>query len=105
MDHQTIQIALKTPVIRNEARQPKCRATHGTASGARMAPTPAPELKIPVAKARSRGGNHSAVALTAAGKLPLSPSPSRNRATAKPETELTRAWPIAARLQRPVTMG
>src|SRR5580692_5837917 len=79
-DHHTIHEALKRPVIRKAARHPKCNATHGTAAGARMAPTLAPELKIPVANDRARGGNHSAVALIAAGKLPLSPSPRRNRA-------------------------
>src|SRR5580704_1860559 len=105
MDHQTIHVALKTPVTRNAARQPKCRATHGTMKGARMAPTPAPELKMPVASARSFGGNHSAVALIAAGKFPLSPRPRKNRATPNPKTDVTRACPIAERLHTAVTMG
>ncbi len=56
-----------------------------------------PELKMPVANARSFFGNHSAVVLIAAGKLPPSPSPSRNRAMAKPA-----AAPVSATKLRPV---
>ena len=82
-----------------------------------------PELKMPVAKARSRFGNHSATVLIAAGKLPASPSPSRNRISMKPATlvEYPRpnqlstpaangpttgasAWPAAARLQTTIAM-
>ena len=74
-------------------------------NGARIAPTPAPELKMPVASALSLGENHSAVALIAAGKFPLSPRPRKNRATPKPATEFTSAWLIADRLQIAVTMG
>ena len=39
---------------------------------------------MPVASARSFLGNHSATVLMEAGKLPASPSPSRNRMRAKP---------------------
>ena len=39
-------------------------------SGAMTAPMFAPALKIPVARARSRRGNHSATVLMAAGKFP-----------------------------------
>jgi len=42
-----------------------------------------PELKIPVANARSLRGNHSATALIAAGKFPASPSPRTNLAMPK----------------------
>ena len=49
-------------------------------SGVRMAPILAPALKIPTAKARSFFGNHSATALTPAGKLPDSPRPKAKRA-------------------------
>src|SRR5579863_1729165 len=90
IDHHTIQVALNMPVTRKAARQPKCNATQGTMAGARMAPTLAPELKMPVASERSLGGNHSATALMAAGKLPLSPRPRKKRATPKPATERTR---------------
>ena len=51
---------------------------------------------MPVASDRSLGGNHSAVALIAAGKLPLSPRPRKKRATPKPKTELTKAWKAGA---------
>src|SRR5436305_13867159 len=47
----------------------------GTASGAKIAPTFEPELKMPVARARSFFGNHSATVLIAAGKLPASLNP------------------------------
>src|ERR1700678_2512601 len=60
-------------------------------AGARIAPTFVPELKIPVTSARSRCGNHSAVVLMAAGKLPDSPSPRKKRATPKPSADAARA--------------
>ena len=56
-----------------------------------IAPMFEPELKMPVANARSRRGNHSATVLIAAGKFPASPSPSANRATANPATLPTSA--------------
>ena len=40
-----------------------------------MAPKLEPLLKMPVARARSRLGNHSATVLMEAGKLPASPMP------------------------------
>src|SRR5574344_1953379 len=45
-----------------------------------IAPTLEPELKMPVASARSFFGNHSATVLIDAGKLPASPAPKRPRA-------------------------
>ena len=51
-----------------------------------------PELKMPTALARSFTGNHSVVALIAAGKLPDSPNPRNTRATQKPATDATREW-------------
>ena len=44
-----------------------------------MAPKFEPLLKMPVAKARSRLGNHSATVLMEAGKLPASPTPNALR--------------------------
>ena len=44
-----------------------------------MAPKFEPLLKIPVANARSRLGNHSATVLIDAGKLPASPMPNALR--------------------------
>ena len=56
----------------------------GTTSGVTSAPMLVPELKMPVARARSFLGNHSATALIEAGKLPASPSPSTSRDSASP---------------------
>ena len=77
----------------------------GTSSGATIAPMFEPELKMPVASARSRRGNHSAIVLIAAGKLPASPRPSAKRATAKPMTPAASAWLIAARLHTAIAMA
>jgi hypothetical protein len=57
------------PVTTNAERHPNSSAIHGTISGVMIAPTLLPALKIPVASARSRRGNHAAVALIAPGKL------------------------------------
>ena len=61
------------PTTIKAVSQPHSSAMTGTVSGARIAPTLAPELKMPVANARSFFGKYSAVALIAAGKLPASP--------------------------------
>ncbi len=74
-------------------------ASQGTTSGATIAPTLVPALKMPVAKARSFFGNHSATDLIAAGKLAASPSPSAKRAAPKPNGVRASAWAIAATLQ------
>ena len=60
------------------------------------APTLVPELKMAVASARSRRGNHSATALMAEGKLPPSLTPRKMRAAKKPVTEPTSACESAA---------
>ncbi len=103
--------------------QPHHSTKNGTMSGVISAPMLVPELKMPVAKARSLRGNHSATVLIDAGKLPASPRPSRKRASAKPAaappsvtnetpvfssrlrvgncsqgTESAKAWPTAATL-------
>ena len=67
--------------------------------GAMIAPTFVPALKMAVANARSRFGNHSATALMADGKLPPSATPRKVRAAKKPATEPTAAWVSAAMLQ------
>src|SRR6476661_2565258 len=64
-----------------------------------MAPILEPELKMPVARALSFLGNHSAVVLIAAGKLPDSVKPKAALATKKPRVDFTKACPIAAILQ------
>jgi len=51
-----------------------------------MAPKFVPVLRIPVASERWCFGNHSATALTQAGKFVVSPRPRRKRASAKPRT-------------------
>jgi hypothetical protein len=75
------------PVATNAQYHPHVIVIHGTTSGVTSAPTLVPELKIPVASARSRFGNHSATTLIAAGKLPASPRPSAKRAAMKPATD------------------
>ena len=73
--------------------------------GISTAPTLVPALKMPVARARSFLGNHSATVLMQEGKLPDSPIPSPKRAAAKPiqpMPRVTRAWDRLKRLQVPM---
>ncbi len=56
-----------------------------------MAPTLAPELKIPVANDLSFLGKYSAVAFIAAGKLPASPNARTALENIKPTTETLNA--------------
>ena len=103
MPRRGIQKQSQTNPAKPAARKGDChpneRAIHGTMAGAIIAPTFAPELKMPVAKARSFWGNHSATVLIAAGKLPPSPNPSSTRAEKKPPKLETSECAIAARLQ------
>src|SRR5260221_12383556 len=75
------------PVKRKVERQPQSEAIHGARSGVTMAPTLVPALKMPVAKARSFLGNHSATLLMLAGERPASPKRSAKRAGAKRRKE------------------
>src|SRR5687767_13344249 len=59
----------------------------GTSNGVARAPIFVPELKIPVARARSFFGNHSATVFMDAGKFPASPRPRINRTMINPTTE------------------
>ena len=68
--------------------------TNATSAGATKAEALEPELKMPVARARSSVGNHSVTDLMAAGKLPDSPMPSMARAMQKPMTDFTSEWLI-----------
>ena len=96
----------------------------GTTIGVARAPTLVPALNSPVAKARSRCGNHSAMLRTEPGKMAASPSPSRTRQKAKPATDAdivsprapkapctalpmtgASAWSMAATLQRQMAMA
>ena len=69
-----------------------------------MAPMLAPELKIPVARARSFLGNHSATVLMHAGKLADSPMPRAARATPNAKADAAAACATAARLHKPIAM-
>ncbi|HKH44407.1 MAG TPA: hypothetical protein VKM72_07075 [Thermoanaerobaculia bacterium] len=82
----------------NVACQPHDTASHIIAP-CNIAPKLVPVLKMPVASERWRFGNHSATALTQAGKFVASPRPRRNRASAKPRTVVAKEWAIAATLQ------
>src|SRR5260221_13444761 len=88
------------PVKRKVERQPQSEAIHGARSGVTMAPTLVPALKMPVAKARSFLGNHSATLLMLAGKTPASPKPSAKRAAAKLRKEAAAACAMEARLPK-----
>ena len=59
-----------------------------------------PVLNSPKAVERSRAGNHSETALLEAGKPPPSPTPSRNRDTARPTKLLEKPWAITASAQK-----
>ena len=65
-----------------------------------ITPTLVPELKMPVASARSFCGNHIATALMDAGKLAASATPRMKRMMMKPMTVATRPCPAAATDQR-----
>src|SRR5207237_2333939 len=88
------------PFPTNATRHPQHKLIHATSPDASIAPTLVPALKIPVASARSFFGNHSATALILAGNIAASPKPRIQRATAKLASELHRAVPIEARLQK-----
>src|SRR3954453_20909274 len=80
------------PVATNADCQPHLLAIQGTTSGTITAPIFAPELKIPVAWARSLLGNHSATVLMHAGKFAASPNPRNARATPNAKAEAANAW-------------
>src|SRR5689334_25116202 len=83
-NQKIIHIKPIAPVIKNALLHPYFCAMKGTVSGATIAPIFDPELKIPVASARSLFGNHSATVLIAAGKFPASVTPSADLAIKKP---------------------
>src|ERR1035437_8365755 len=94
--HATSHRKPSAPVIRNVDCQPYLVASHGTVRGATTAPIFDPELKIPVACARSLRGNHSATVLMQAGKFADSPNPSRVRATPNVNALVAHACIMAA---------
>src|ERR1700744_3437238 len=87
------------PVVMKAACHPQCMVTAAMRTGAIKAEALEPELKRPVARARSSDGNHSVVALMAAGKFPDSPRPRKARATKKPKTLVTSEWLMEAQAQ------
>src|SRR5215472_5544495 len=99
------QMNPSAPTPTKDPRQPQRALIKLTATGASMAPTFVPELKIPVASARSFFGNHSATALMLAGKTAASPSPNATREAAKLPKELASAVPMEATLQKTIAMA
>src|ERR1700735_1789583 len=99
------QMTPMEPVVRKAACQPYLKVTKATSGGAMEAETVEAGLKRAVARGRSTEGNHSVVALMAAGKLPDSPRPSSVRAMQKPMTLVTRAWPIEENAQMGMAMA
>src|SRR6201995_1462149 len=93
------------PVQLKAACHPQRRVTAAIRMGAMKADALEPELKRPVARARSSEGNHSVVALMAAGKLPDSPRPRRARQIMKPTTLATRELLIDAHPQTRMPSG
>ncbi len=87
------------PVQMKAACHPQRRVTAAMRMGAMKAEALEPELKRPIARARSSEGNHSVVALMAAGKLPDSPRPRKMRAMQKPITLETSEWLMEAHPQ------
>src|SRR5208282_4935725 len=98
--HSASQTNPSAPMPTNAPRQPHRAFNHGTTTGASIAPKLVPALKMPVAKARSFFGNHSATALILAGKTAASPNPSAALEMAKLVNEFPSAVPIEARLQK-----
>src|ERR1700733_5539509 len=84
------------PVVMKAACQPHLAVTDAMRMGAMKKEALAPELKRPVARARSSEGNHSVTALMAAGKLPDSPRPRTMRAMQNPMTLVTMEWLMEA---------
>jgi len=99
MSQMIAQISPMEPVQMKAACHPQRTATAEMRTGAMKAEALVPELKRPVARARSSEGNHSVVALMAAGKLPDSPRPRKIRAMQNPATLVTTEWLIEAHPQ------
>src|ERR1035441_3252167 len=92
------------PVVRNAACQPNLPAIQGTTRIVAVAPTFAPELKIPVATPRCRLGNHSATVLMQAGKFAASPNPSSTRARPNENAVVAAECIMAAALHNPTAI-
>src|ERR1700758_1770582 len=99
------QIRPMEPVQMKAACHPHFAVTAAIMTGAMKAEALEPELKKPTALARSSVGNHSVVALMAAGKLPDSPRPRKMRAMQNPATEVTSEWLMDAKAQMRIAMA
>src|SRR5271168_3917533 len=99
MSQTTAQTSPIEPVQMKAACHPQRAVTAAMRIGAMKAEALEPELKRPVARARSSEGNHSVVALMAAGKFPDSPRPRKIRAMQKPATLVTMEWLMEAHPQ------
>ena len=77
------------PMATKDICQPRCTAIH-TMPPETITPMLVPELKMPVASARSFCGNHMPTALIDAGKLAASAKPRMKRTITKPRTVATR---------------
>src|SRR5688572_7990189 len=82
--------------------QPYRRPRNATNGGTMIAPNAAPLLKMPEAVERSCGGNHSLVMRTAAGQLPASPIPKRNRQIPNCNGVTAKAWIRPAVVQKAI---
>ena len=71
------------PVTRRPSASHRSTVIQATRDGAIAEPMEDPALKMPIPKARWRAGNHSATAFAAAGQLPGSAKPRRNRKAPK----------------------
>src|SRR2546426_10621 len=98
--HATSHANPIAPTMKKAQRHPNQTVRTGATSGVSTAPILVPELKIPVASARSFLGNHSATALMLAGNTPDSPRPSEERAKMKLISERQPAVAMEARLQK-----
>ena len=96
LSQATIQKAPTAPVTTKADRQPKWIASKVTMTGAKREPAAAPLLNIPLARARSLGGNNRFVTLKAAGQLNASPTPSKNLQPVNADTERVRPVRIPA---------
>ncbi|MNV34358.1 hypothetical protein D3C71_1257710 [compost metagenome] len=75
------------PIRMKVPRQPSHRNSTAISGADTIAPIDAPALNTPCAKARSRAGNHSALAFTAPGQAPASLMPSIARTRLKDRME------------------
>src|SRR5579864_1897600 len=96
MSHTAIHARPTAPMNTKPERHPYASVSQATTGGAKAEPSDEPALKIPTTSARWLAGNHSAVALAAAGQFPGSRIPRRKRAPASDHLPRTNPCSIAA---------